>query len=66
MFLVGGGILVHHLAFLHHWYELLAVNSHWATIVYELLFTLVIGLILGAIVVAAVQGVTAIFKPKPQ
>lgn len=66
MFLVGGGILVHHLAFLHHWYELLAVNSHWVTIVYELLFTLVIGLILGAIVVAVVQMMTAIFKPKPQ
>lgn len=66
MFLVGGGILIHHLPFLHHWYEVTAVNNHLMTMIYELLFTLGIGLVLGALVVAVVKAVTPVFKPKSQ
>ena len=58
MFLVGGGIVVHGIAPLHHAIEhFAAANGPIVAAVLPTLLNLVIGFIIGAIVVAAVKGV---------
>ena len=59
MFLVGGGILVHGFAFLHHVNEaiLLNINHTWLVAIMPSLFNLVMGLIAGGIILALVSAV---------
>lgn len=70
MFLVGGGIIVHGIPFIHH---LLEPVSHWAegievigsvlAMILPVLFSLLIGLIVGALVLGVVQtGQKLLFK----
>lgn len=47
MLLVGGGMFVHNLEFVHHWFE------HWPIVAAELLC----GLVVGAVVFALVEGI---------
>lgn len=58
MFLVGGGIVVHGIAPLHHAIEHFA-QAHGAVVaaVLPTLINLVLGFIIGALVVAVVKGV---------
>lgn len=62
MFLVGGGILVHGLPFLHHILEILntAMGAVMTTIM-PLLFNGVIGLVAGVIVLLIVTGIKKLF-----
>ncbi len=63
MFLVGGGIVVHNVGFLHH---LLEPLEHLAFgKVLSLLASVGVGLAVGALVLAAVSAVSALRKPKP-
>lgn len=56
MFLVGGGILVHGMPFLHHLAEAArALSPNW---LWENLFNAVVGVVAGALVVAVVTGIT--------
>ncbi|MGY8904667.1 MAG: DUF808 domain-containing protein [Burkholderiales bacterium] len=56
MFLVGGGILTHGIAPLHHAIEKLTLSlGGWATVVLPLLADAVVGLLTGALVLLAVQ-----------
>lgn len=55
MFLVGGGILVHGLPFLHHWIEKAA--SFPPAWLWSNLFNAAIGIVAGAIIVAVVMGI---------
>jgi len=57
MFLVGGGILVHGLPFLHHWQEAMIHGMGDAVkLVAPWLFSAVIGIAAGAVVLAVVTG----------
>ena len=62
MFLVGGGILVHGLPFLHHFVEGLLVNLnavlHWFV---PVLFNAVVGLLAGAVVLGIVESGKKLF-----
>ncbi len=62
MFLVGGGILVHGLPFLHHFVEGLVVNLnavlHWFV---PVLFNAVVGLLAGAVVLGIVESGKKLF-----
>ena len=71
MFMVGGGILVHGLGFLHHMSDAVsawaaAVPSVGAVLkpVLSTLFDAVAGLVAGALVLLAVTGATKLFKRK--
>lgn len=55
MFLVGGGILVHNIGPLHHLVQGWAGEGGWGWLV-EALANVVVGLVAGAVVLAAVQG----------
>ena len=56
MFLVGGGILVHGIPLLHHWAEAAhALPPSW---LWENLFNAATGIVTGALLVAALAGVT--------
>ncbi len=62
MFLVGGGILVHGLPFLHHVLEILNTSMGVVmTTIMPLLFNGVIGLIAGVIVLLIVTGIKKLF-----
>ncbi|SFK02217.1 DUF808 domain-containing protein [Methylophaga sulfidovorans] len=62
MFLVGGGILVHGLPFLHHILEILNTSMGAVmTTIMPLLFNGVIGLIAGVIVLLIVTGIKKLF-----
>ncbi|MFT5592504.1 MAG: putative DNA repair protein MutK [Oceanicoccus sp.] len=67
MFLVGGSILVHGMPFLHHvltdlnsWAQTLGALATISAIVLPLLFDFVVGLVLGSLVVFAMNIVSAI------
>lgn len=66
MFLVGGGILVHHLPFFHHLSESILVESYWLTMAYQGFFTLFVGMVLGTLVVGLVKIATSLVTPKSQ
>lgn len=58
MFLVGGGILVHGLPFLHHLLEPLLVNlGSVLTLIMPMLFNALIGIIAGSLVLVGLTGV---------
>lgn len=56
MFLVGGGILVHNVAPLHHWVLEHGGEGQWAWLV-NALVNVGVGLVIGALVLAVVMGV---------
>lgn len=60
MFLVGGGIIVHGVPFLHHLVQEFAHLNNLIKIFLPTLFTLVVGFIVGAIVLAIVNTVNKI------
>ncbi len=63
MFLVGGSILVHGIAPLHHFIEAFNTGSFgWLV---TMLFDAAVGIAAGAVVVALVTGVSKLRKPKP-
>ena len=57
MFLVGGGILVHGIPWLHGWIESLPTGSGVLRLTMSLLLDAVIGVAAGAVALAAVRGV---------
>ncbi len=61
MFLVGGGILVHGVAPLHHFIEPYAQGTAGALV--SMLFNAVVGILIGIIVLLAVQLVSRLRKP---
>ncbi|MFZ2752354.1 MAG: DUF808 domain-containing protein [Lysobacteraceae bacterium] len=63
MFLVGGSILVHGIAPLHHFIE--AYNAGSFGWLVTMLFDAAAGIAAGAIVVALVTGISKLRKPKP-
>lgn len=62
MFLVGGGILVHGLAFLHHWLESLSVGNAFGAFVLPQLFNAGVGVIAGIVVLLLVFTIKRIMK----
>jgi predicted DNA repair protein MutK len=73
MFLVGGGILVHGIPFIHHtiehWNELIAHSDQWFASLSALVPTLLnglVGLISGALIVVVYQTIVKIKGEKPQ
>jgi hypothetical protein len=56
MFLVGGGILTHGIPFLHHWIEGLQLGEGWGALFAASALDLLVGLVTGAVVLAAVMG----------
>lgn len=63
MFLVGGGILAHGIPLLHHWQEAIAQStSGAASLLLDLLYVGVVGLILGALAVLIVEGGKRLFR----
>jgi uncharacterized protein len=62
MFLVGGGILVHGLAFLHHWLESLSVGNTVGDFILPQLFNAGTGLIAGVIVLLLIQGLKRVVR----
>ena len=63
MFLVGGSILVHGIAPLHHFIQTFNAGSFgW---VVTMLFDAAVGIAAGAVVVALVTGISKLRKPKP-
>lgn len=66
MFLVGGGIVSHGVPFLHHLQETIeaAVGGGLVGTLVGLLYTGVVGMILGAIVVAIIEGGKKLFGKK--
>ncbi|WP_338579346.1 DUF808 domain-containing protein [Pseudomonas sp. ML2-2023-6] len=66
MFMVGGGILTHGVPALHHWVEGVAQNSaQWLGVVSAIVPTLlnaVGGIIVGALVLAVVTGVSKVWR----
>jgi predicted DNA repair protein MutK len=65
MFLVGGGILVHGIAALHHVVEDLAKSAGGAGWVVSTLGEGLAGLVAGALLVAVITPLTKLFKKKP-
>lgn len=62
MFLVGGGILVHGLPFLHHLLEPVIHNlGAVMTVLLPMLFNALVGLLAGSLVVTAVSGFRKVF-----
>jgi predicted DNA repair protein MutK len=55
MFLVGGGILVHNVPALHHSVQALGGEGQWGWLI-SAAANMVVGIIAGAIVLAAVTG----------
>jgi len=64
MFLVGGGILVHNVPALHHAVQALGGEGQWGWLV-NALGNMVVGIIAGAIVLAAVTGFQKLRGAKP-
>jgi predicted DNA repair protein MutK len=64
MFLVGGGILVHGVAFLHHPSELVRAAFGSAGWLGDMLFSALAGILAGAILLAVVQGLSRL-RRKP-
>jgi predicted DNA repair protein MutK len=67
MFMVGGGILVHGVAPLHHLQEAVAASAAVVPgggVIASTLFDAVVGLVAGALVVVVVTVATRLFKPK--
>ena len=62
MFLVGGGILVHGLAFLHHWLESLNVGNAVGAFIVPQLFNAGVGVVAGAIVLLMIQGIKRVAR----
>jgi predicted DNA repair protein MutK len=62
MFLVGGGILVHGMDFLHHWIESIAVTNPIANFMVPQLFNAGVGVVAGALVLAIVLGIKRVLK----
>ncbi|HBX59618.1 MAG TPA: DUF808 domain-containing protein [Methylophaga sp.] len=62
MFLVGGGILVHGLAFLHHWLESLKVGNAVGAFIVPQLFNAGVGVVAGAIVLLMIQGIKRVAR----
>lgn len=62
MFLVGGGILVHGLAFMHHWQESLNVGNAVGAFIVPQLFNAGVGVIAGAIVLLLIQGIKRVVR----
>jgi predicted DNA repair protein MutK len=63
MFMVGGGILVHGLPFLHHWLEAIPVDQQGVVgALVGTLFNAIVGIIIGALVLLVVTAVQRIFK----
>jgi predicted DNA repair protein MutK len=62
MFLVGGGILVHGLAFLHHWRESLNVGNAVGAFIVPQLFNAGVGVVAGAVVLLMIQGIKRVVK----
>lgn len=65
MFLVGGGILVHGIDFLDHLSDGLAIAIGALAWLGEMLFGGLVGVIAGALVLAAVKGLGALRRAKP-
>lgn len=64
MFLVGGGIVVHGIAYLHHLQESIvhAVAAPWLATVVGLIYPGVVGVVVGGIVLGGVAMLTPAFK----
>ncbi|MCB2425542.1 DUF808 domain-containing protein [Methylophaga pinxianii] len=62
MFLVGGGILVHGLAFLHHWLESFVATSSVMMLIVPQLFNAVVGIIAGILVLSLVLAIKRVVK----
>lgn len=63
MFMVGGGILVHGLPFLHHWLEAIPVVQEGFTGgLVATIFNAVAGLVIGALILIVVTTVQRLFK----
>jgi hypothetical protein len=63
MFLVGGGILVHGLPFLHHAVEAIAPASGVLAVLVPLLADALIGIAIGALVLGAISATRRLLKP---
>lgn len=67
MFLVGGGILVHGLPFLHHWQEAwLAGQQGWLVTLGSTLFNAIVGVLAGAVVLLAMMPVQRLLAARKQ
>jgi predicted DNA repair protein MutK len=64
MFLVGGGIVAHGIAPLHHWVEELGHGTGMAATLLPMLANAFVGLVTGAIVVGVVSGVGRLKKSR--
>lgn len=63
MFMVGGGILVHGLPFLHHWLEAIPVAHEGVTgALVATLFNAVAGILVGAVILVVVSLIQKLFK----
>lgn len=65
MFMVGGGILVHGISFVHHAIEEMLMNLDGISkVLLETLFNAVVGVIVGALVLMLVMLIQSLFKRK--
>ena len=64
MFLVGGGIIVHGIPPLHHAIEHMAEASGAASMLVSLLADALVGIVAGALVLAAVVGAQRLWRPR--
>ncbi|MCC7460089.1 MAG: DUF808 domain-containing protein [Proteobacteria bacterium] len=55
MFLVGGGIFVHQIAFLHHFQTTMIPSNGFSSIVLNMLFELIVGVVFGLMVYGLIQ-----------
>ena len=63
MFMVGGGILVHGLPFLHHWLEAIPVaHEGFIGALVATLFNAVAGILVGAVILVVVSFIQRLFK----
>jgi len=56
MFLVGGGILTHSIPWLHHAIEAVAPGKDWGSLLIAMTADLVVGVLVGLVVLGAVEG----------
>ena len=67
MFMVGGGILVHGLPFLHHWLEAIPVaHEVFIGALVATLFNAVAGILVGAVILVVVSFIQRLFKRADQ
>ncbi|HAV72746.1 MAG TPA: DUF808 domain-containing protein, partial [Stenotrophomonas sp.] len=64
MFLVGGGILVHSIAPLHHAILAMGGDGRWGWLI-NALGNVIVGVVIGAVVLAAVTGFQKLRGAKP-